>query len=255
MLRPVLTIAAIVALLYLGGCLLLFAFQRSLLFMPHPASSLPRGASAFAFDSGGVKLRVTSRELRTQAAVLYFGGNAEDVHLSFPDLENAFPDRTLFLMHYRGYGGSAGEPSEKGLVADGLALFDRVQADHSEVTVIGRSLGSGVAVQIAAARPVSRLVLVTPYYSLAEIGAKHYPIFPVRLLMRDPFDSWRYAARVTTPTLLLAAERDEIVPPASTRALLATFRPGVATLRMIEGVGHNTIQESPHYVVALAGSR
>jgi pimeloyl-ACP methyl ester carboxylesterase len=76
----------------------------------------------------------------------------------------------LYLLHYPGYGGAAGRPSETALVADALALFDQVAARHPRVTVIGRSLGSGVAIQVASARPVERLVLVTPYDSLMEIA-------------------------------------------------------------------------------------
>ena len=92
--------------------------------------------------------------------------------------------------------------------------------EHRRVVVIGRSLGSGVAVQVASARPVARLILVTPYDSLEEIAAMNYPVFPVRWMMLDRFDSGRHAAKVTAPTLLIAAERDEVIPRASTDRLL-----------------------------------
>lgn len=84
-------------------------------------------------------------------------------------------------------------PSEVALVADALALFDRVYAEHPHVVVGGRSLGSGVAVHVASLRPVARLVLVTPYDSLYGIAARQFPYVPVRWLLWDTFESWRYA--------------------------------------------------------------
>lgn len=250
MLRPVLTIASIVALLYLGCCVLLFACQRSLIYYPHPPSSA-QGTSTLTLEVEGAEVRVTTKPASGPEAVIYFGGNAEDVNYSLPDLEAAFPRHALYVMHYRGYGASTGKPSEKNLVADALALFDRVRAEHEKVVAFGRSLGSGVAIQLATSRPVSRLILVTPYDSLVDLAARHYPIFPVRWLMRDKFDSWRYAPSVTAPTHLVAAQNDEIVPRQSTEALYARFPAGRATLRVVAGTGHNTIQESPEYIPLL----
>lgn len=256
MFRPALITAALLALLYLACCLFLFAQQRSLLYFPHPASDAPGTSTLTLRPDGadGAAVRTTVRSAPGRRAVLYFGGNAEDTNQSLPDLEAAFPGHTLYLPHYRGYGASTGEPSEKALVQDALALYDHVRATHPQIVAIGRSLGSGVALQLAAARPLERLILVTPYDSLAGIAASHYPIFPVRWLMRDRFDSWRYAPQVTAPTLLLVAERDEIVPYASTEALRLRFPAGVARLRLITGAGHNTIQESHEYVRLLTGA-
>ncbi|HEV7670218.1 MAG TPA: alpha/beta fold hydrolase [Thermoanaerobaculia bacterium] len=253
MLRPLLTIASIVALLYLACCVLLFSCQRSLIYYPHPPSSA-QGTSTITLPAEGAEVRVTASPKPGPGAVVYFGGNAEDVNHSLPDLESAFPQHALYLMHYRGYGGSTGKPSERALVADGLALFDRVHTEHPNVVVIGRSLGSGVAIQVATSRPVSRLILVTPYNSLEELAARQYAIFPIRWLMMDKFQSWRYAPKVTAPTLLVAAENDQIVPRQSTEALYARFNAGVATLREVAGTGHNTIQESPRYIPLLQGA-
>jgi len=186
-------------------------------------------------------------------AVVYFGGNAEDVNFSLPGLAAAFPKHAIYLMHYRGYGGSTGKPSEDALVADALALLDRVRSEHINVVVIGRSLGSGVAVHLASLRPVARLILVTPYDSLVGLAANQFPLFPVHWLLLDKFESWRYAAQVNVPTLIVAADRDEVIPRTSTEALYARFHSGVATLRVVAGASHNTISESPEYVPLLRG--
>lgn len=253
MLRTLLTLAVIAVLVYLGGCALLFAFQRSLIYFPQPPSTA-KGASRFALPVEGVEVLVTLRPKDGVNAVVYFGGNAEDVNLSLPSLSSAFPGHALYLLHYRGYGGSTGTPSEAALVADGLALFDKVSAEHPGIVLVGRSLGSGVAVHVASLRQARRLVLVTPYDSLQELAASQFPYFPVRWLLQDKFESWRYAAKITVPTVIIAADRDEVIPHLSTEALYARFRAGVAVFRVVAGASHNTISESSAYVPLLRGA-
>jgi pimeloyl-ACP methyl ester carboxylesterase len=246
-----LVFALIVALVYLGLCAALFAFQRSLIYYPQPRMGL--GAPpAQVFQAGDVALHLTVRPRPGPGAVLYFGGNAEDVSVSLPDLAAAFPDRELVLAHYRGYGGSGGRPSEAALVADARALFDHVHATHPDIIVVGRSLGSGVAVQLAVERPVARLVLVTPFDSLVSLAQSQFRLFPVRWMLLDKFESSRYAPRVRAPTLIVAAEHDEVIPRASTERLAARFEAGVASSVVIAGAGHNTISDDPAYVRALA---
>jgi pimeloyl-ACP methyl ester carboxylesterase len=232
----------------------LFLVQRSFIYFPPPdaAYAVPR---TFSLTVPGAVVRVSERPLDGRRALIYLGGNAEDVSASFPTLDRAFPDRALYLLHYRGYTGSTGKPSEEALVGDAVLLFDRVAATHPDVVVVGRSLGSGVALQLAARRPVARLVLVAPFDSIVDLAARQYPYFPVRWLLQDKYESWRYAQQLQTPTLVLAAEHDEVIPAWSTQRLASRFPPGVATMQVLPGVGHNTISESPMYIPALRWAR
>jgi pimeloyl-ACP methyl ester carboxylesterase len=248
--NTILSLAALAVIIYLVLCAALYFWQRSLLYFPHPPSGEPRMELAVE----GAKLRVLARPVPGAKALLYFGGNGEDVSHNLPGLTAAFPDHALYLMHYRGYGGSTGAPTEAALFADAQALFDKVRADHQEVVVVGRSLGSGVATWLASRRPVSRLVLVTPYRSIEELAAGQFPWVPVRWLLQDKYESWRYAPQVSVPTLLIAAEHDDIVPRRSTDALLPLFRPGLATLRALPGTDHNNIHAHPAYYPLLRGS-
>ncbi|HKW85068.1 MAG TPA: alpha/beta fold hydrolase [Burkholderiaceae bacterium] len=251
-LRMVSAVAAVVLAVYVAACAALFLLQRSLIYFPQPRWAAA-GAQTLTLPVDGADLVITVLERSGPAAVVYFGGNAEDVSQSLAPLAIAFPDRALYLMHYRGYGGSSGAPSEAALVADALRLFDRVLAQHTNIVVIGRSLGSGVAIQLASARPVDRLVLITPYDSLQDLAAQQFPYMPVRWLLRDKFESGTFAAKLTTPTLLIAAENDEVIPRSSTDALHARFAADVATLRVVPGTGHNTISASPEYTALLRG--
>lgn len=246
------TFVAVVALVYLGLCGVLFLYQRDLIYFPPPHSP-GSGATPLTLPTAGAQVRVTARQRRGPNALLYFGGNAEDVSCSLPSLSTAFPDYAVYLLHYRGYGGSSGTPSEAALFADALALFDKVHTEHQDIVVVGRSLGSGVAVHLASQRPVARLVLVTPYDSLQELAAQRFPYVPVRWLLRDKFESWRYAQQVAAPTLVVAAEHDEVIPRASTEALYKHFRTGVASFKVVAGTSHNTISESPEYMPLLKG--
>ena len=102
--------------------------------------------------------------------------------------------------------------------------------------------------QLASERPVSRLVLVTPFDSLQALAQAQFRLFPVRWLLVDKFESWKYAARVTAPTLLISAQNDEIIPAASTEKLYVQFRKGTAALKVLPGTSHNTISQHPQYL-------
>jgi pimeloyl-ACP methyl ester carboxylesterase len=247
-----LTLLLFVVVVYAGLCGALFVFQRSLLYFPQPRSNA-EGSERMTLQTGTGTVVVSTRPKAGPDALIYFGGNAEDVSQSMPDFADAFPGSAIYLMHYPGYGGSAGRPTERGIVDDALALFDRVHADHANVVVVGRSLGSGVAVRVASLRTVARLVLVTPYDSLLDVAAANYPYFPVRLLVKDKYESWRYAPQVTAPTQIIVAGEDEVIPRASTERLRTRFRSGLVSYVVIAGVGHNSIGESADYLRLLKG--
>jgi len=180
--------------------------------------------------------------------LLYFGVNAEPVASSAESLSAAAPDRTWVFVNYRGYAGSTGVPSEAALVADARAVFDWLKPNHADIAVIWRSLGSGVAVQLAVSRPVSRLLLVTPFDSIVSVGRDALPWLPVSWLLKDRFESETYAPRVSCPTRVLIAQQDEVVAPAHARLLVKAFAAGVAEAIEVPGAGHNTMQLWPEYV-------
>jgi len=251
MLNLMIVVVAIAVLAYLGVCAGLYRYQRSLQYFPQPRRLGPT-QSAQAFQHGDALLQLTVRTHAGPGAVLYFGGNGEDVSSSLGPLAAAFPDREIVMLHYRGYGGSTGQPSEQALADDAAGLFDKVHAEHPDVIVIGRSLGTGVAVRLASTRPVARLVLVTPYDSLLAIAQGQFPVFPVRWLLIDKYESWRYVPGVRAPTLILAAEHDEIIPMASTQRLRSRFPAAQVRYVTVAGASHNTIQDDPAYARELA---
>jgi uncharacterized protein len=242
-------IAGGLALLYLGACLLLWNNQRSFLYFPTRAR-LP-SVQAEVLQRDGLQVLASVRPYPGERALLYLGGNAEDVSAAVPELATQFPDAAIYALHYRGYGGSQGQPTEAALVGDALALFDRVHSGHPQVVVLGRSLGSGIAVQVAAARPVSRLVLVTPYDSIVAMAGEQFPAFPVSWLVEDRYDSLARAPRLRVPTTIVVAGNDRVVPPAHAATLARAFSPGVARVVVLAGAGHNDIDSHPGYSAAI----
>lgn len=230
---------------YVLTCAGLYLFQRSLLYFPQPRSI---AAPTLTLPTSVGNTLVSVHEREGTNALIYFGGNGEDASLNLPDFSLAFPDYSIYLLHYRGYGGSAGVPSEVSLVQDALALFEVVQAKHKNIAIVGRSLGSGIAVHLASVKPASRLALITPYDSIVGIASQQFPYIPVRWLLSDKYESGTYAARVTIPTLIIMAENDEVIPRRSTEDLYSRFGSGLASLMTIPDVGHNNISDSSLYL-------
>lgn len=253
--RSIVWLFAIALCAYVAVCALLFLLQRSFIYHPTPASA-NASAQTMSFQRESADLVVSIHPDARSSAVLYFGGNGEDVSQSLPLLVDAFPDTAVYALHYRGYSGSTGNATEKNLVADGIALFDAIHKEHKDVTVIGRSLGSGIAIHVASLRPASRLVLVTPYNSIVELAAERFKFLPINLLLQDKYESWRFAPRISVPTTVIAAENDRVIPMASTRRLLAHFRAGIVSFIVIRDAGHNDISDHPEYLPAMrnAGS-
>jgi len=245
--RSVVYLLIAAAAVYASLCALLFLTQRSHIYFPTGESDAA-GAEAVWLDSHRERIKVWAVARPGRRALIYFGGNAEDVAWSVGPLSAAFPDRSLYVVNYRGYGGSSGRPSERGLEADALAVYDHVASSGADIALMGRSLGSGIAVSLAARRRVERLVLVTPYDSLVAVARKYYWYLPVSLLLRDRYDSAALAPSVSAPVLVVVAADDEIIPRERSEALAAAFAPGQAALAVIARTGHNSLDLSPDYL-------
>lgn len=248
MTRVFLVLAAAAALVYVALCVALWLGQRRLLYFPPPVTPAQLADTIAWTAPDGTPLRASARERPGPGAVIWFGGNAEDASASAPWLAEAFPARSIYTLHYRGYGGSGGAPSEAAIRADALELFDRVHAVHADVVLAGRSLGSGVALRLATQRPATRLVLLTPYDSVLALAARRFPMFPVRWMLQDRFESSQDAPAVRVPVTMVLAEDDLVVPHESSERLLGRFAPRLATRLVVPGTDHNSLVGSPALV-------
>jgi dienelactone hydrolase len=160
----------------------------------------------------------------------------------------------VLFVNYRGYGRSGGKPGERDIVADGLEIYDwaarRPDVDPARIAVHGRSLGSGVAVQVAAARPARCVILTTPFDSALDVARAIYPWLPVSLLLRHPFDSAAHAPKLRVPALFLMGSADTLIPNRHSERLASVWGGPVERV-LLEGFGHNDLDMNPRYAQAV----
>ena len=155
-------------LVYVAIGALLYVKQRDILY--HPTPDIQTDYKGFVLKDGNVSTYIHVLNEGHKNAILYFGGNAESMAKSSDYIAQQFPEFTCYLMDYRGYGSSTGEPSEEAIYKDALALYDKVKEKHARISIGGRSLGTSVAAYVAAHRKVIRLALITPFDSIVSIA-------------------------------------------------------------------------------------
>lgn len=254
MLSSMLTFALLAGAVLVALSALLYWRQESFIFFPRPNDAVlarKHQANRVQIRSPGAALEgwwAANPRATTSAVVIYFGGNAEDVLYTATTAPLLNAQRTL-VVNYRGYGGNRGKPSQAALYEDALAIYDYVVKSGvapADVFLLGRSLGSAMAVKVASERPVAGVALITPFDSLAAVGARHYWFLPVRLLLRHPFPSHQWARTTRAPALLIAAAQDRIVPPVHAERLAQAWA-GPKRLHVLADVGHNNIELHPEY--------
>jgi len=244
--RDMVSFIAIVTIAYVVICFLLFFFQRQMIYFPTSELSVP-GVAHTVLDTGEVRIKVWILNPDKEKALIYFGGNAENVAYNIDDFEKLFADRTVYLVNYRGYGGSSGSPNEEGFYSDALLIYDHFREQHAALSAMGRSVGTAVATYLASKRDVDKLILVTPFDSAVNVGQKLYWFFPMDLILKERLDSAGRANKITTDTLIIVAANDRIIPYENTDNLVQAFgkiRVEVATL---SDTGHNTVHLHPDY--------
>jgi fermentation-respiration switch protein FrsA (DUF1100 family) len=257
------------ALVYAGMLLALWLAQDGFIFFPQPSRGSPSAPLGWTIEKvsitaadgtplvGALVLpaRVPGAEGARLPAVLYFGGNAEEVTAYTRDAEQNYGRRAVLFVNYRGYGESGGKPGEKALVADALMVHawaaKRAELDAARFCVHGRSLGTGVAVQLAAARPVKCVILTSPYDSMVAVGQSHYPFWmPVGWLLKHRFESIAHAPAIKAPLLALYGSDDDIVRASHSERLADAWGGPVERVRF-DGFGHNDIDFNPRYAQAI----
>jgi fermentation-respiration switch protein FrsA (DUF1100 family) len=207
---------------YVGATALLYVFQRDILYRPPQTARTAPAAVGFPAEeivldtADGEKVIVWHVPAQAgKAVVIYLHGNGDVLALRVPRLRDMFADGTgLVALSYRGYAGSTGQPSEKGLLADAAAAYAFTVARYvpSRIAVWGFSLGTGPAVALAADQPIGNLILEAPYTSTVDVAASLLSFFPVRLLMKDQFRSDELIGKVRAPVLVMHGERDPGIP-------------------------------------------
>ena len=244
-------LVGLVAVGYLGGLVVLFFAQRSFIFPIPPTGRTSPAAAGFAeaeehvlTTADGERVIVWHMPAKPgHPVVLYFHGNGDYLAGFFGRFREIIADGTgIVALSYRGYAGSSGQPSEPGLLRDAAAAyaFTTARYDADRIVAWGFSLGSGVAVALAAEQPVEKLILEAPYTSIADLAAAAFRFVPVRWLIRDPFHSDLRIARVTAPLLIMHGARDPAIPISFGERLFVLAHEPKQFVRFAEG-GHNDL--------------
>jgi len=230
---PFLGALAILLILYAGIVAYVYSIQRSLLYFPSHTYVTPRAAMA---NPALMELPVTTADgvalkgwyapaAGKTLTLVYFHGNGDDLESSAPVARIYIrAGYGILLAEYRGYSGLPGTPTEAGLYDDARTYLRALIAagvDPHGIVLFGRSLGTGVAAQMATEFPVGGLILLSPYRSIPDVAADHFPFLPVRLLMKDRFETVRKIGSIKVPMLVANGGRDEVIPPTQGREIYA----------------------------------
>ena len=234
----------IIIIYFLIG-LLLYLFQRNLIYFP--TQKINHSYSKLILENQRETIEVIVLNPKKDLGLIYLGGNAEQVINNAEVFLKEFPSHTIYLFNYRGYGGSTGEPTEKGIYSDVIFLFDTIKDNHDKINVFGRSLGTGVATYLASKRPVEKMILVSPYESITSIAQKKFPIYPIFLLLKDPYESINRVKDIKAKTLFIIAEKDQIISKKHSIRLAKEFPEKQITFKTILNSEHNNISMNNEY--------
>lgn len=235
--------------LYLTAVAIMFFAQRHFLYFPDPVRTAPMTAGLPDVEERSLDTPDGERIIAWygkakpgQPTLLYFHGNGGALD-DRRERIRAYLDlgRGVYMMSYRGYSGSTGQPTERANVADAKLAYDALLREGvaaKDILIYGESLGTGVAVQLAREKPTLGVILDSPFTSVAERAADFYPWLPVRLLMTDRYDSLSVIGEVRTPLFILHGEADEIVPVDMGRKLFAHANEPKEIVTL-PGAGHN----------------
>jgi pimeloyl-ACP methyl ester carboxylesterase len=261
--RPVLIILRVALLVYLGFLLLMAGCQRSLIYYPSRATEaeLLREAADLGLKEwrdGDGRLIGWKEEARSLQAVgqraVVFHGNAgmaidRGYYASGLQSVDGGGEWEVYLFEYPGYGARQGPVSEKAFYRAARAALDQLLMEGDlPVFLVGESLGSGVAAQMAAdfAEDVQGLLLVTPFTTLPDVGARHFPFLPVRWLLWERYNNVAALANYRGPLAVVLAEEDEVVPADLGKRLYDLYQ-GPKMLWIQKGLNHNSLDLSSHH--------
>jgi uncharacterized protein len=243
--------------LYFIVAFLLYLFQQKLIF--YPATMAKKFNLNLDAHQHEVFLETHDHETihglycegTRPEVILYFHGNAGDLSgWKFVTEDFTALGYSVLIIDYRGYGKSTGKISEEGMYADGEAAYEYLTQElhvaPGNILAYGRSVGTGVAVEMATRHPVGGLILESPYTSLSSLANEKVPFFFPSLYLRFRFNNLQKMIRLTCPIVLLHGTRDELIPPAHSQRLMGAIK-SQKKLILVKGGGHNDLSSFPEY--------
>ncbi|NQY22933.1 MAG: alpha/beta fold hydrolase [Campylobacteraceae bacterium] len=232
-------------LMYLAGGIYLYIFQRDFIYFIQTEIKHDALVQNIKINNENIKIIVINPN--KNKAILYLPGRSETVSNRIDAFKNNFPEHTVYLVNYRGYGGSSGSPSEKNLFNDAKFIYKKIQKEHKNIILIGRSLGTGIAAYLGEKFSFSKIILVTPYDSIMGMAKDKYPFYPISFILKDHYNSLKRVKNIRSKTLVLLASKDETIEAKYSNNLIKAFNPKILTVKTIKDSGHNSIIKKEDY--------
>lgn len=239
-----LVVLSILLGIYALICVIMYFEQGSLIYpAPRTPSPKPDGFEEIRYRTDdGLDLRAGYRAAHAgKPTILFFHGNGADWPSTAPSTAHLTAQGYgVLAAEFRGYWGNPGSPNEQGLYADGRAALAYLASKGiapKEIIIIGNSIGTGTAVQMASEQQPQALILTSPYASFSQLIGEKFPWLPTRILLKDHYESVEKLPNVTTPTLIIHGDQDGLIPVAHAHQLAAT-NPN-AKLEILRGYGHD----------------
>ena len=235
----------------------LYVLEEKLLFLPTVLEQDYQFQFKYPFeelflkpDKNAVINAIHFKVNQPKGVILYFHGNAGDLS-RWGIIAEYFVDKQydVLILDYRTYGKSTGTLSEQALYNDAQFCYNylKEQYEESQITVYGRSLGSGIATYLGSKNTPKQLILETPYYSIVDVAKQRFPIFPVKQMMRYEFPSYKFIQNVKSPISIIHGTDDLVVPLKSGEKLFSVSKKEITSITIIEGGGHNNLIEFESY--------
>lgn len=252
-------IILILVVIYVTAGIILFLLQENILFHPQslPADhkySFQQPFQEINVDRGARNLNIIRFETFTmkKGVVLYLHGNRDNIG-RYAHMASLFTDLgfVVWMIDYPGFGKSTGNISEEILYEDAAFMYDLAKKEYpsAQIVIYGRSIGSGIAAQLASTKPSHRLILETPYYSMSSLANNYAPMYPVKKLLRYKFPTNEYISGLSIPITIFHGTKDELIPYSQAEKL-KKGKPS-ATLIPVEGGKHNDLYKHTSYLNAL----
>jgi len=213
----------LIFIIYILLLVFIFFYQRKLLYYPNvnryieSENLIPRIEKVNIFTSDGYNLLGWYHKKNiSKKTILFLHGNAGSLENRIYKL-NYFEefDVNFLIIAWRGFSGNLGKPHEQGLYEDAKSAVNWLQSEgikEEKIILYGESLGTAVAIEIAQNKKFAGIILESPFTSMVEVGKKYYPIFPIKLLLKDKYESINKIKNISSPIMIMHGMQDKIIP-------------------------------------------
>jgi hypothetical protein len=224
---------SVIITIYLIILTIAYFTQEKIVYSPPDILREPQDIKIIYYNVNNAAIKTYLSKGTSSEAIIYLGAHNENIAIKIKTLKAAFPNKSLYLINYRGYANSTGIPSETAIYSDVGEIYKIISSKSSNVTIVGNEMGANIAVKIAHDFPVKNIILISPSDSISNAIYDHIPILPISILFRDKFNAMRFAPLVRAKTKVIAYEKGGYISIERSKNIYKKFAPGIANITLI----------------------